>query len=62
MHCTNGYRQETLSMRRCVYRKQLDLAAAAIDTRIFLCLTLQAADVTKLPGVHGGKNEGLLVE
>lgn len=49
-------------MRRCVYRKQLDLAAAAIDTRIFLCLTLQAADVTKLPGVHGGKNEGLLVE
>jgi hypothetical protein len=25
MRCNNGYRQETRSMRRCVYRKQLDL-------------------------------------
>ena len=25
MRCANGYRQETRSMRRCVYRKQLDL-------------------------------------
>ena len=25
MRCANGYRQETKSMRRCVYRKQLDL-------------------------------------
>jgi hypothetical protein len=26
MRCANGYRQETRSMRRCVYRKRLDLA------------------------------------
>ena len=25
MRCANGYRQETRSMRRCVYLKQLDL-------------------------------------
>jgi hypothetical protein len=25
MRCNNGYRQETRSMRKCVYRKQLDL-------------------------------------
>lgn len=25
MRCTNGYRKSTRSMRRCVYRKQLDL-------------------------------------
>jgi hypothetical protein len=25
MRCANGYHQETSSMRRCVYRKQLDL-------------------------------------
>jgi hypothetical protein len=25
MRCPNGYRQETRSMRRCVYRKQLEL-------------------------------------
>jgi hypothetical protein len=25
VRCANGYRQETRSMRRCVYRKQLDL-------------------------------------
>src|ERR1700724_4135302 len=25
MRCVNGYRQETRSMRKCVYRKQLDL-------------------------------------
>jgi hypothetical protein len=25
MRCANGYRLETCSMRRCVYRKQLDL-------------------------------------
>jgi hypothetical protein len=25
MRCANGYRQETRSMTRCVYRKQLDL-------------------------------------
>ena len=25
MRCANGYRRETRSMRRCVYRKQLDL-------------------------------------
>jgi hypothetical protein len=24
MRCANGYRQETRSIRRCVYRKQLD--------------------------------------
>jgi hypothetical protein len=24
MRCANGYRQETRSMRKCVYRKQLD--------------------------------------
>ena len=27
-----------------------------------LVFNLQAADVTQLPGVHGGENEGLLVE
>ena len=25
MRCAHGYREETRSMRRCVYRKQLDL-------------------------------------
>jgi hypothetical protein len=25
MRCTNGYRESTKSMRKCVYRKQLDL-------------------------------------
>jgi hypothetical protein len=25
MRCANGYRLETRSMRKCVYRKQLDL-------------------------------------
>jgi hypothetical protein len=25
MRCANGYRQETRSIRKCVYRKQLDL-------------------------------------
>ena len=25
MRCANGYRRETRSMRKCVYRKQLDL-------------------------------------
>jgi hypothetical protein len=25
MRCANGYRESTKSMRRCVYRKQLDL-------------------------------------
>jgi hypothetical protein len=25
MRCANGYRQETRSMRKCGYRKQLDL-------------------------------------
>jgi hypothetical protein len=25
MRCAHGYRQETRSMRRCFYRKQLDL-------------------------------------
>jgi hypothetical protein len=25
MRCANGYRQETRSQRKCVYRKQLDL-------------------------------------
>jgi hypothetical protein len=25
MRCANGYRQETRSVRRCVYRKQLDV-------------------------------------
>ena len=25
MRCADGYREETRSMRRCVYRKQLDL-------------------------------------
>jgi hypothetical protein len=28
MRCANGYRQETRSMRRCVYRKQLDVEYA----------------------------------
>jgi hypothetical protein len=33
MRCANGYRQETRSMRKCVYRKQLDLIDAGCDAR-----------------------------
>ena len=33
MRCANGYRQETRSMRRCVYRKQLDLETLVCDAR-----------------------------
>jgi hypothetical protein len=29
MHCANGYRQETRSMRRCVYRSELKGASEA---------------------------------
>ena len=32
MRCANGYREGTRSIRRCVYRKQLDLDTLA-DTR-----------------------------
>ena len=31
MRCANGYREGTRSMRRCVYRKQLDLGSGLID-------------------------------
>jgi hypothetical protein len=30
MRCANGYRDSTGSMRRCVYRKQLDLDAGLL--------------------------------
>ena len=33
MRCANGYRQETRSMRRCVYRKQLDLETLVLHAR-----------------------------
>ena len=37
MRCTNGYRESTRSMRRCVYRKQLDL-----ETLVCTCHTTVA--------------------
>src|SRR5277367_3172140 len=30
MRCANGYREETRSMRRCVYRRQLDLETLVV--------------------------------
>ena len=33
MRCAHCYREGTRSIRKCVYRKQLDLAAAAIATK-----------------------------
>jgi hypothetical protein len=39
MRCANGYRQETRSMRKCVYRKLLDLEAAEVELKM---LTLHA--------------------
>jgi hypothetical protein len=37
MRCANGYREGTRSMRRCVYRKQLDL-----ETLVATCHTTVA--------------------
>ena len=33
MRCANGYRLETRSMRKCVYRKQLDLETLVCSRR-----------------------------
>jgi hypothetical protein len=33
MRCANGYREGTRSMRRCVYRKQLDLETLVCTRR-----------------------------
>ena len=33
MRCANGYREETRSMRRCVYRRQLDLETLVCHAR-----------------------------
>jgi hypothetical protein len=42
MRCANGYRQETRSMRRCVYRKQLDRA------EVYLQATVGLTDISDL--------------
>jgi hypothetical protein len=39
MRCANGYRQETRSMRRCVYRKQLKGSPGAKTTDFFIVIT-----------------------
>jgi hypothetical protein len=36
MRCNGGYRQETRSMRKCVYRKQLKGGSEAKPTDFFL--------------------------
>ena len=43
MRCANGYREGTRSMRRCVYRKQLDL-----ETLVCACTTTVAILPQKL--------------
>jgi hypothetical protein len=43
MRCANGYRQETRAIRKCVYRKQLDLE------------TLIATRGTELPAGEAGR-------
>jgi hypothetical protein len=40
MRCANGYREETRSMRRCVYRKQLKGASEAKTHRLFFVVML----------------------
>jgi hypothetical protein len=50
MRCANGYREETRSMRRCVYRKQLDLEDAGCHARAELPTgeTGREADVSRM--------------
>ena len=48
--CANGYRQETRSMRRCVYRKQLDLETL-VCTRGPNFLALKAGGEIDVPGL-----------
>ena len=38
MRCANGYRLETRSMRKCVYRKQLKGAPEAKPTDFFVVM------------------------
>ena len=42
MRCANGYRQETRSMRRCVYRRQLD------RPEVYLQATVGLTDISVL--------------
>jgi hypothetical protein len=51
MRCANGYRQETRSMRKCVYRKQPDLETL-VATRGPNFPLLQLESRLTYPGPH----------
>ncbi len=55
MRCANGYRLETRSMRKCVYRKQLDLETlvATRGPNFPLWTVGRAADVPSLRKSEG---------
>ena len=48
MRCANGYRLETRSMRKCVYRKQLDLETLVATRRAELS-AFTAGDASHVP-------------
>ena len=53
MRCANGYRQETRSMRCCVYRKQLDLETLVCYARDEPCALGGSAKGHKLRSKEG---------
>jgi len=57
MRCANGYRQESRSMRRCVYRKQLDLETLVATRRAELS-TWEAGREADVPCVRKQEGDG----
>jgi hypothetical protein len=54
MRCNNGYRLETRSMRKCVYRKQLDLETlVATRAQTFPYRAWSRASCARLVGIDG---------
>ena len=57
MRCANGYRLETRSMRRCVYRKQLDLETLVCYARAELP-AFKAGRAVDVPSLRESKGDG----
>ena len=53
----NGYRQETKSMRRCVYRKQLDLETL-VATRGPELPAIKIGGTVNVPSLWKSKGDG----
>jgi hypothetical protein len=57
MRCANGYRLETRSMRKCAYRKQLDLETLVATPRAYLS-TREAGRAFDVSCVRESKGRG----